>query len=85
MAKYKMVQIPPNVTIAATGMLGKAPDQSTVAAAYLEATVNEMARQGWEFFRVDPIGVTSTPGCLAGLFGHKEVSTTYYVITFKQV
>jgi len=79
-----MVQIPPNVAIAAKGMFGKAPAPTEVAAAYLEKTVNDMASQGWEFQRIDPIGVISSPGCIAGIFGAKESVSTYYVITFRR-
>jgi hypothetical protein len=84
MATYKMVQIPPNVVLAAKGMMGKAPDTSQAAAAYLETTVNQMASQGWEFHRIDPIGVGSKPGCLLGLIGFKATIETFYVITFRK-
>ena len=84
MSTYRMIQIPPNLTIAAKGILGKAPDPSQVAAQYLEHGVNEMARQGWEFHRVDAIGVKTTPGCLAGLLGSKESESIYYVMTFRR-
>jgi hypothetical protein len=83
-ATYKMVQIPPNITVAAKSLLGKAPDPSQVAAQYLEAIVNKMAADGWEFHRVDAIGVTTSPGCLAGLMGHKGSEATYYVVTFRK-
>jgi len=79
-----MVQIPPNVAIAAKGMFGKAPNTGEVAAKYLEYVVNETAKQGWEFMRVDTIGVLSSPGCIASLFGAKEAVTNYYVITFRK-
>lgn len=36
------------------------------AAEHLEAIVNEMAGEGWEFFRVDSVGFVEQPGCLAG-------------------
>ena len=84
MTQYKMIQIPPNVAIAAKSMFGNAPPTTSVAAAYLEKVVNDMAAQGWEFLRVDPIGVTSSPCCIAGLFGAQAAVTTYYVITFKR-
>jgi hypothetical protein len=83
-ATYKMVQIPPNITVAAKSLLGKAPDPSQVAAQYLEAVVNRMAADGWAFHWVDAIGVTTTPGCLAGLLGHKASDATYYVVTFRK-
>ncbi len=84
MTTYKMVQVPPNIAVQAKGMFGKAPDPSQLAAQYLEAVVNDMAGKGWEFLRVDAIGVKSSPGCLGGLLGYKETQQTYYVITFKK-
>jgi len=83
-ATYKMVQIPPNIAVQAKGLFGKAPDPTKLAAQYLELTVNNMAKEGWEFHRVDAIGVKSSPGCLGGLLGHKESVETYYVITFRK-
>jgi hypothetical protein len=35
------------------------------AAYYLQTIANEYAAQGWEFYRVDTIGVVVEPGCLA--------------------
>lgn len=54
------------------------------AAAYLESIVNANARDGWEFYRVDEIGVSVKPGCIAGLFGQKEAFTNYYVVSFRK-
>lgn len=75
---YKMVQIPPNVLVKGS------TTQGTEAAYYLESVVNEHAAEGWEFFRVDPIGVHTQPGCLAGLLGQHASEVTYYVITFRK-
>jgi len=75
---YKMVQIPPMIEI--TG--GAA--QGTVAAAFLEAVVNDDAETGWEFLRIDEIGVRVIPGCLGWLFGAPVYHLLYYVVTFRQ-
>lgn len=75
---YKMVQIPPNI------LLKSGTEQGTEAAHYLESVVNEQAARGWEFYRVDPIGVHTQPGCLASLLGHQATEVTYYVITFRK-
>ena len=84
MASYKMVQIPPNVTVSAKQLLGRAPDSSSVAAEYLENIVNQHAKEGWEFMRIDTIGVRTEPGCLAGLLGARSVDANYYVVTFRR-
>ncbi len=75
---YQMVQVPPTIIVQAKN------HQGNEAATYLESVVNGKAREGWEFLRVDAIGVQIQPGCLAGLFGQKTVELTYYVITFRR-
>jgi hypothetical protein len=61
---YRMVQFPPN--IAAT------PGQEGEVAAYLESTVNAHAKQGWEFYSVETIGLPARNG-----------RPEYSVITFR--
>jgi len=84
MAVYKMVQIPRDISIAAKGMFKGAPDPSQIAAQYLENVVSTMSQQGWEFQRVDSIGVTTSPGCILSLFGVKSSDYVYYVMTFRK-
>ncbi|EPX3666033.1 MULTISPECIES: DUF4177 domain-containing protein [Citrobacter] len=75
MYTYKMVQIPPNISV-------KAKDNKNgIAAAYLEQEVNAWAAEGWEFQRVDTIGIEEQPGCFGG---NKSTLTHYYVITFRK-
>ena len=84
--RYEMVQLPPNIQINASSETG------SEAADYLQRIVNERAGQGWDFFRVDSIGVSSQPGCVeallykftAGILGKKEEFFNYYVVTFRQ-
>lgn len=78
MYTYKMVQVPPNIEVSQKN------NHSGVAAHYLQSVVNEYAQQGWEFYRVDAIGVSVKPGCLAALFGQKNELNNYYVITFRR-
>lgn len=73
-----MIQAPP--TIAVT----KESNSSSVAADYLESVVNKNATDGWEFYRVDLIGVSEEPGCLAGLGGQKATNQQYFVVTFRK-
>jgi hypothetical protein len=77
---YKMVQIPPVIE------LGEGSSVGQEAASYLQRVVNAHAGQGWEFYRVDSIGVRVPPGCLGVFLGERETVTTteYYVITFRR-
>ena len=49
--KYKMIQVPPTISVK------EKEHKGTEAAVYLESVVNQMAAQGWQFYRVDSIGV----------------------------
>lgn len=75
---YKMVQIPPNISVEARKHKGNE------AAAYLQEVVNAHAEDGWEFQRIDSIGVQTTAGCLAALFGKKTEFSHYHVISFRR-
>jgi hypothetical protein len=76
--EYKMVQVPPNIEVQeGTSTRGR-------AAAYLEGIVNQYAEDGWEFFRVDQVGIRIHPGCLSALFGGQSRTVVYYVVTFRR-
>ncbi len=81
--RYKMVQIPPTLLISA-----KAP-KTTIAATYLEKLVNEEANAGWEFYRIDTIGLKVQPGCLGAIgilfTGFVPPVESYYVVTFRRM
>ena len=72
--EYKMIQVPPNV-IATQKRTGNE------AANYLESIVNQQAGEGWEFQRVDTLGVAVPQGCL-GTGGHQVAQ--YCVITVRR-
>ena len=74
--EYKMVQVPPSIKVSSS--------RGTEAADYLQEVVNKTAQQGWEFYRVDSIGVVSEPGCLMSLLGQKTTIVEYYVVTFRK-
>jgi len=78
MYQYKMVQVPPNIQVQAKNHKGNE------AAAYLAKIVNENSQDGWEFYRVDTIGVSVQPGCIAALLGQKSALTTYYVVSLRK-
>jgi len=78
MFEYKMVQIPPNIAVNMKAHKGNE------AAAYLEGVVNEHAADGWEFYRIDSIGVQLQPGCFDALGGKKAENSQYYVVSFRK-
>lgn len=75
---YKMVQVPPNIEVRAKEHRGNE------AAVYLENVVNTYAEDGWEFYRIDTIGVSVKAGCLDALFGKKDVLSSFYVISLRK-
>lgn len=76
--EYKMVQIPPTIEVKAKEQKGNE------AAFYLESLANDYAERGWEFWRVDSMGVVTSPGCLGGLLGRKTGLIEYFVVTFRR-
>ena len=76
--EYRMIQIPPTIEVKAREQRGNE------AAYYLQSIANQQAGEGWEFFRVDTIGVVSRPGCFASLFGAKQTLVEYFVVTFRR-
>lgn len=76
--EYKMLQIPPNIVVKQKEAKGNE------AAYYLQAIANEQSGQGWEFYRVDTIGVVTPPGCLGALLGQNETRIAYYAVTFRR-
>ena len=76
--QYMMRQIPPTIQVKQKEFVGNE------AAYYLQSVANEHAAQGWEFFRVDTVGVVTKPGCLAVLFGARQMHIEYYVVTFRR-
>jgi hypothetical protein len=73
---YKMVQVPPTIVIR--------EQRGSEAAAYLEGVVNHYAAEGWEFYRVDSIGVVIPAGCLGELLGQSAQRMEYYVVTMRR-
>lgn len=74
--EFKMMQLPQ------TFVLQK--DTGKEIAVYLEKTSREMGVQGWEFYRIDQVGVAVQPGCLGALSGVKQTMTYYNVVTFRR-
>jgi hypothetical protein len=77
--EYYMVQLPSNF----------AARQNTTAgneiAGYVQDWANRLSADGWEFYRIDTMGMTETPGCLGGLFGGQATHTQYSIMTFRRV
>jgi hypothetical protein len=78
MYEYMMVQMPPNITVK------EKVQQGTEAASYLQSLANQHAAQGWEFYRVDTVGIVTQPGCLGSLLGAKQQLVEYFVVTFRR-
>lgn len=75
--EFKMVQLPQTFVLK--------QDTGKEIAAYLEKIAHEMGAHGWEFYRVDSVGVAVQPGCLAALAGTRQTMTYYNVVTFRRL
>ena len=83
--QYKMVQVPAAISVSGS-------ERGTEAASYLESLATGQASQGWDFYRVDTIGVLVEPGWLAshlrtptgGILGKEPSFSQYFVVTFRK-
>ena len=76
MFEYKMIQLPQ------TFLLKK--DTGNEIAVHLEKLIQEWAGKGWEFYRIDSVGVAVQPGCLGALTGVKQSMTYYNIVAFRR-
>lgn len=77
--EYYMVQIPSNFAAQQNQTSGHE------IAAYVQEWANRLASEGWEFYRIDTMGMTEVPGCLGGLFGGQATHTQYSIMTFRRM
>jgi len=73
--KYKVVQVP-SLEVVRGAQVGDAVAQC------LETILNRHAQEGWEFYRVDCIGVRLFPQ--AEFSGHMDAHTSFHVVTFRK-
>ena len=74
--EYNMVQLPQTFVLK--------QDTGKEIASYLERLIQDRAAQGWEFYRIDSVGVAVSPGCIAALMGAKQTMTYYNVVCFRK-
>lgn len=75
--EYKMIQVPHVVDV-------DKEHRGHGAAHYLESLANAQAAEGWEFHRVDRVGMLTQPGFMAKLFGAQAIRMEHYVVTFRR-
>lgn len=59
-------------------------DGATKAVAQYASIIDKETVGGWELDMIQQIPVTEQPGCLAGLFGAKSVTTYFNMLVFKK-
>lgn len=74
--EYKMIQLPQ------TFVLKK--DMGNEIAIHLEKLTQEWSAKGYEFYRIDSVGVLVQPGCLGVLTGIKQSMTYYNIVAFRR-
>ncbi|NPV10439.1 MAG: hypothetical protein HPY57_01425 [Ignavibacteria bacterium] len=79
---YKVIPLPRNVTIMRKLFEARLPEDIT--AGYVEKIINDMAQQGWEFYRADECTIVERPGCLGSLLGRRESAYTYNMLVFRR-
>lgn len=74
--EFKMIQLPQTFVLK--------QDTGKEIAVYLEKLTQEQGAQGWEFYRIDQVGVAVAPGCMGALTGVKQTMTYYNVVSFRK-
>jgi hypothetical protein len=74
---YKMIQVPRTIS-------SSQRDSNQAAANYVQEVVDQMVRDGWEFYRIDQINVAAKPGCLGALLGQQASVEAYNIISFRK-
>lgn len=77
--QYKTVAAPVGLTIKA----GDANGCAKAVAKYSELIQKE-AVGGWELDMIESVPVTEKAGCIAGLFGAKDITTYFNMLVFKK-
>ena len=73
--EYKCVAAPMGIVIESGG-------SSENAVSSFAGKINSESKDGWDFFSLESIKISEKPGCLAGMFGAKETTTTFNMLIF---
>ena len=77
-AEYTYRVLPLSIATNAVG------DEAQLAADRVGRLVAEMAAEGWDFYRVETVGVLVRPGCLGPLLGQTSAEKTCYLAVFRR-
>lgn len=77
MSQYKCVAGPKNLVV------NKSEDMVKAVGQFSEL-INQNCKDGWDFFALEEVSVTRKPGCLAALFGAKDMTVSYNMLVFKK-
>lgn len=77
MSQYKCVPGPKNLVV------NKIEDMDKAVVQFADL-INGNCKDGYDFYSLEEVSVTRQPGCLAGLFGAKEMTVTYNMLVFKK-
>jgi hypothetical protein len=50
----------------------------------LNDLISSQAANGWEFYQINSVNINISPGCLASLFGAKQLATVHDMAIFRQ-
>jgi len=50
----------------------------------LQLLIDAHVKQGWEFYRIDPVQIQIQPGCLASLFGQRTSWINFDQVIFRR-
>ena len=77
MAQYEYMVVP---------FMGKLKSRQTASdvSVQLQSLINQNASQGWELDQIQAVNIEVKPGCLAGVFGAKDVYIKIDQVVFRK-
>jgi hypothetical protein len=56
----------------------------SIVAAQLTILINSQNFEGWEFYQINAVNISVSPGCIAGLIGAKAFDQKYDMAIFRK-
>ena len=59
-------------------------ENAQTVSAQLQSVIDHYAKNGWEFYSIEKVGIEVKPGCLGALFGQSATYLNYDQVIFRR-
>ncbi len=76
----------PNYSYMVVPFIGKikSGQSASEVSKQLQEVIDDVTREGWEFYQLTNTNIEVKPGCIAGLFGSKMSYVTFDQVIFRK-